>query len=576
LIARPTTESAGGFIERGFKKWADAKSRMDAHEKSGNHRLACQKISALKEKPVTQLMDEGFRKQQLNARKYLNIIISCVKYLAQMGLPFRGHEHQDGALYNLVRERIECDNPELRIYLEKRDNWLSDTVQNEIIEMMAHAVLRMIVADISASEYIGLVADGTTDISGKEQFAICIQYVHENAIKSKFIGMYNSPDSTGKTLAEVIKDSLLRSAIQLEKVTGFAFDGASNMSGAFNGAQAYMKKFCPGSLYIHCSNHCLDLVLQEAARENETMARAIQFARDVSNLVNDSSKRKEKFKALFIDTEEHPVTLASLCPTRWCVRAKSIGRVLSSYKQVLEMLEFLSADRSTRGETRSKAGGLYKSALKKNTYFALKSAHLIFKECETTAKILQSEQITAAGAAEAIGLLKNTIVRMRSGDMITTIEQSTERIAEELNLLEESSRQLKTPAKIRHDGTSKADEVLSHSLARRATVLEVLDLMSSVLDRRFAQEDLEVARNREKLLTCEVADGDSDVLEGLIQRAKLPDSFHKGKLKRQLVNLFELRSQNESVAYDKIAPVTATTNLLNGLDPVVRSLFSEV
>ena len=38
------------------------------------------------------------------------------------------------------------------------------------------------------------------------------------------------------------------------------------MSGRFKGVQARLKERCPDSVYVHCANHSLDLVLQEAAK----------------------------------------------------------------------------------------------------------------------------------------------------------------------------------------------------------------------------------------------------------------------------------------------------------------------
>jgi len=43
--------------------------------------------------------------------------------------------------------------------------------------MLAHDVQRQIVSDIDKSPYISLVADGTTDENGVEQFSITVRYL---------------------------------------------------------------------------------------------------------------------------------------------------------------------------------------------------------------------------------------------------------------------------------------------------------------------------------------------------------------------------------------------------------------
>ena len=168
-------------------------------------------------------------------------------------------------------ERAE-DVPELKTWLQKRDRWMSDTIQNEVVELFAHEILRLIIADMEYSEYFGIVADGSTDISGNEQFALCVQFSHNFRLTNAYLGMYNYPDSTGETIAKVIKDMLLRLNLSLGRLVGFAFDGASNMSGKHRGVQAIVKQDCPGALYVHCSNHSLDIVLQHRPRR-ETGAR---------------------------------------------------------------------------------------------------------------------------------------------------------------------------------------------------------------------------------------------------------------------------------------------------------------
>ena len=140
------------------------------------------------------------------------------------------------------------------------------------------------------AEFVGLVADGTTDVSGNEQFSVCLQYATKDLeMVNSFLGMYNAPESTGETLASVVKDVLLWLSILLMKLEGFSFDGAANMSGWFHGVQSILRKECTEALYVHCANHSLDFVLQEVARSVRGVADALQFVRDVSYMIRESS-----------------------------------------------------------------------------------------------------------------------------------------------------------------------------------------------------------------------------------------------------------------------------------------------
>jgi len=46
-----------------------------------------------------------------------------------------------------------------------------------------------------------------------------------------FIGLYNPPDTTGKTLSVVVKDVLTRLMLPIEDLRAQTYDGAANMSG---------------------------------------------------------------------------------------------------------------------------------------------------------------------------------------------------------------------------------------------------------------------------------------------------------------------------------------------------------
>lgn len=173
----------------------------------------------------------------------------------------------------------------------RRDNWLSDTIQNEMIELLAHAVQRRLVSGAMVSHYFGLTADGTTDISSSEQFSCHVHY----CVNSVFWGFYSAVDSKADTLFRCITDIFLRLHLPIEKLQGYCFDGASNMSGRFTGVRARLAEVCPGSLFVHCCNHSLDLALQEVTRDVALVADVFNFVQSTSNLIRESAKRKSLY-----------------------------------------------------------------------------------------------------------------------------------------------------------------------------------------------------------------------------------------------------------------------------------------
>ena len=80
-----------------------------------------------------------------------------------------------------------------------------------------------------------------------------------------------------KVDAENITESLLHfvhtKGIDMKKLRGLGFDGASTMSGCRSGVQLRMRCLAPSSLYIHCHCHRLQLVAVNAASDHREVSR---------------------------------------------------------------------------------------------------------------------------------------------------------------------------------------------------------------------------------------------------------------------------------------------------------------
>ena len=75
---------------------------------------------------------------------------------------------------------------------------------------MASLVLREVLEEARRSMFYGVIADGTTDLSTKEQFSICVRYATEDLIvKEAFLDLYGVPGSTAAELHEALKDALV-------------------------------------------------------------------------------------------------------------------------------------------------------------------------------------------------------------------------------------------------------------------------------------------------------------------------------------------------------------------------------
>ncbi|CAM4714920.1 unnamed protein product [Leuciscus chuanchicus] len=154
----------------GFGNWRKATAKFKEHERSKLHMDSVQRHAALGNVPINALLSDALAEQQGTARHVLELLFRSIRFLGSKGMPFRGDTTRDGILYELMLKRT-YDLPKEREWVMRRDNWMSNTIQSEIIQQFAHAIQRDIVARSSESRFYGLTADGTTDVSTTEQFS---------------------------------------------------------------------------------------------------------------------------------------------------------------------------------------------------------------------------------------------------------------------------------------------------------------------------------------------------------------------------------------------------------------------
>ncbi|KAL0148732.1 hypothetical protein M9458_054779 [Cirrhinus mrigala] len=207
------------------------------------------------------------------------------------------------------------------------------------------------------------------------------------------------------------------------------------------------------SLFVHCANHSLDLVLQEAAREVGLIADSVNFVQGVAVVIRESAKRKDLYQSMF--GCDDVVTLLAICPTRWCIRTSAIKRVCSGYREITKTMEQLKEDRSVRGDIRAKIRGLHKQAIKKaKTYYGLLCCEAIFEPCESVARSLQHTKASALGALKCAELLERRMEALRDDAVVDKMLQTVSSAG--LKMPDEK-RMTKTPTRYRHTAEPEAE-----------------------------------------------------------------------------------------------------------------------
>ncbi len=546
------------FISSGFKNWKKALERFTVHERSDSHKTAMT-THIYEDRSVQVQLSSVSVKQQEEARGCLLKIIGAVQMLARQGLPFRGHECGEGNFEQVLKYKSE-DDPSLTKWLTcgRKDVYTSAMVQNEILTLFSSVIIREIVENIRSLPHLqySVMMDGTRDVSGKEQEAVCLRYVDKDLVpREEFIGLYEVSLTTGENLAKVVMDVLQRLNLPITGLRGQAYDGAANMAGKYNGAQAIVRKIQPLAPYVHCAAHCVNLITQRSCTASIFIRNSLDWVNELGVLFGQSGKLKDIFKGIARSEEgEGPChTIRPLCPTRWTVRTSAIRTVLNQYECIIKALAEMAVSES---DAASKAQGLYETFQQGNVVLGLVCALEITGELEVLNMSLQSRTQTLDGMLSAVACVKESFSKKRNTESFQALYTKATRMCETLHLTPIASPRVRIPPQ-RFTGSAPAHVHVSPSDYYRTEFYKVLDVADMQFRERFEQEGMQMLRHLEQVLL-------TGKIHGVVQQ--YPE-INPDNLKVQLA-LFRMKYSFQSS--------TEIVAVLQGMNPEVRGLFEQV
>ena len=252
----------------------------------------------------------------------------------------------------------------------KNRKYLSLDIVNEQINLMGQALLRQLLVGIHSVMWYAVMADETRDISIHEQATVRIRWVDKYyEVHEDFIGLVNVPNDMAETITSILKDILIRCNLPLSMCRSQAYDGATNMSGRISGVATKMLQEEPAALHVHCQAHCLNLCLQDAARQFQPIRDVLDLCIEIGKLILLSAKRMQLLHNSQQLFSPGGGNVRPLCPTRWTVRHGATGAVLKNYKAPQDT--FRSENETCHDEYGRRAGGLLAVMETFDTYFGL-------------------------------------------------------------------------------------------------------------------------------------------------------------------------------------------------------------
>ncbi|XP_023247158.1 uncharacterized protein LOC106642184 [Copidosoma floridanum] len=301
----------------------------------------------------------------------LQRLFDIILTLAKSSLALRGHredlsqEGYHGNFLSVVQLVARYDSI-LRQVLDLpkgATRYLSPKIQNEMIECLGMTLEDHLLEKIRASPFFSVIMDTAQDISKVDQLSIIVRYAvitrSENRepvdteIREVFLGLYAVTKHGAADLVNQVTELFAEKSIDMKKCVGPGYDGASVMSGMYNGVQKRIKDIQPNAEYVHCASHNLNLVINDSVSGCVEVHNFFSTIQEMYTFFGGSIKRCDLLSQF---TGESEITLKKLNPTRWSSRVNTISAVKLRFFDIIKALSEIalkSRDKDERNDANS-------------------------------------------------------------------------------------------------------------------------------------------------------------------------------------------------------------------------------
>lgn len=155
---------------------------------------------------------------------------------------------------------------------------MSSTISDEFIELLATEVRSKILEAVKCSKYFSLNVDSTFDVAHIDQLTVVVRYVNEKGIVvERFLAFLENVGHKGIEMVDAVVRFLKSYGLIILDCRRQSYDSAKNMSGIYRGMQTMILGMNPLTVYVPCSAHSLNLVLEHAAGGTAKIVRFFMF-----------------------------------------------------------------------------------------------------------------------------------------------------------------------------------------------------------------------------------------------------------------------------------------------------------
>lgn len=439
------------YIKRGFRSWKKAPKCFDEHQRSSCHKTALSYHVLIPQcGDVMEMTIDHLAQSRLKERLYFIKVMESVQYLARQGIAFQGSKTEGNDNFTQLMLLRGKDDPSIVQRLQgvrgDKTKYTHTDYQNELLSIMANQAISKILDSVRENGYFALACDEYTDVSNKEQLAICVRSVDSNLdAREDFLGFYEVDDIGSNTIVATIKDALIRMQLSLSDCRGQTYDGASTMLGRKTGVAAQLSSIQPKALVTHCHGHSLSLAVKDLTSECKVLADTMGTVGEICVLVKYSPKREKMLGSIQENVEgevdeevfrEESTTLDKLCVTRWTVRATCFLKILKNYDELFTLWE-QCLKQKLAADVKARIIGCDAQMQKFSFYFGLSLGYRLYSITDNLSKTLQCEKMSSVSAQRIVRLTVETLEGMRNEEHFKLFFETVVKKAKKHSSIEE-------------------------------------------------------------------------------------------------------------------------------------------
>lgn len=222
------------------------KDMIDRHSQSAMHKEALEREATRLSVKRHGGIQQAFQRQVCVQRRALVGALKIVYCLAKQEIPLT-------TKYEPILElalSLGCDY--LRaLEVGANARYRSHAIIGEFLKVLA-AIVEEQFSALKCSKFFSLLTDESTDISVTKQLVLVARYQTGKEVRTAFVDIQDIVDGTTSTIVKGIHSFIANRSLDIDRLRGFASDGASVMVGCHNGVATQLKQCCPALVSIHC------------------------------------------------------------------------------------------------------------------------------------------------------------------------------------------------------------------------------------------------------------------------------------------------------------------------------------